>query len=104
MTIEERVAACVEKIGNKLKLAIVAKGYIDTVIEQALRDQIEACAKVGDKKSKQVMATSEEYERKGDIESALRMYAGAKAAEIVAHEIRALANKTEQTEGKDVER
>lgn len=104
MTVEERVAACVEKIGNKLKLGIVAKGYVDLAIGQALRAQIEDCAKVADRETIRLDGLSMEYKQRGDFNTATRFSACTVTSAKLGRDIRALASQTDQTEGKEGER
>jgi hypothetical protein len=99
MTVEERARMALEKFHHSSRIKDGLKA-----IEEALRDQIEDCAKVADKESDRVLCLSDEYTGKKDFEAASRTSACAVTAAKLGRDIRALAAPTEQTEGKEGER
>jgi len=73
-------------------------------IAQALRDQIEDCAKLTDDESIRLDVLGIGYKQRGELVTATRYSACIITAAKLGRDIRALAAPTEQTEGKGIER
>lgn len=82
MTVEERVEWCLDQKGGRPLFGDEARA----IIRQALRDQIEDCAKV-----------AKSYYMARDCTCG-------QVVDAITQEIRALAGQTEQTEGKEGKR
>lgn len=95
MTVEERAKTVTDEVGTATTGA-----ELRALIIQALRDQIEDCAKLTDDETMRLEKFVTEYKRKGDKDAALRFQGSIVTVAKLGREIRALANQTEQTEGK----
>jgi hypothetical protein len=99
MKVEERAKSVTDEIGTTTTGA-----EIRALIAQALRNQIEDCAKVLDRQEKEKTDICARAEKSGFRDQARGYALQAVALMHAAEEIRALAAPTEKSEGKEVER
>jgi hypothetical protein len=100
MTVEERAF----KAWDTINEPNLSGEQSEAIILQALRDQIEDCAKLTDDESIRLDYLGMGYKQRGDLETATRYSACIVTAAKLGREIRALAGQTEQTEGKEGKR
>lgn len=95
MTVEERAKTVTDEVGTATTGA-----ELRALIAQALRDQIEECAKAGDQESKRLMVLAKAHTEKGKSGEAFRFHASGITADVIARNIRALAAPTEEVKEK----
>src|SRR5262245_48758615 len=100
MIVEERAQTMIEDFLVWTNTPSEGKEELKARFVQRLRDQIEDCAKSCDEEVMRLDRLSMEHKRKGDLETATRFSACTVTAARLGRVIRALANQTEQTEGR----